>query len=102
MKNVLKAIVLVTLVNCAAGCSSNSLYVGNLKCENRVNPVGIENISPRLSWILESKKRNQDQDAYHILVSDNKENLNKNIGDIWIHIRSALLNRYWLVLMAGN
>lgn len=54
-----------------------------LKCEYSDFPVGIGNISPRLSWILNSDKRNQKQSAYRILVASGKEILDKDIGDLW-------------------
>jgi alpha-L-rhamnosidase len=83
MKSTLGAIVLLSLLGCMTGCKTSSLQVKNLECENLTDPIGIEKITPRLSWKLESNKRNQLQDAYHILVSSNKENVKKNIGDIW-------------------
>ena len=54
-----------------------------LKCEYSINPLCIENKNPRLSWILNSNIRNQYQSAYRILVSSSKENIDKNIGDLW-------------------
>jgi alpha-L-rhamnosidase len=54
-----------------------------LKCEYSDNPLGIENINPRLSWILNSDRRNQKQSAFRILVAGSKENIDRNIGDLW-------------------
>ena len=54
-----------------------------LKCEYSVDPLCIENANPRLSWILSSDIRNQYQSAYRILVSDSKDNIDKNIGNLW-------------------
>ena len=54
-----------------------------LKCEYINNPLGIENINPKLSWILRSDIRNQKQSAYRILVASSEENLKRNIGDLW-------------------
>jgi alpha-L-rhamnosidase len=54
-----------------------------LKCEYSVNPLFIESINPRLSWNLNSDIRSQYQSAYRILVSGSKENIDKNIGDLW-------------------
>ena len=63
-----------------------------LKCEYRINPIGIENNSPMLSWILQSDKRNQQQSAYQILVSTSIEKLNRNTGDLW-NSRKVLTDR---------
>ncbi|MHA1379483.1 MAG: glycoside hydrolase family 78 protein [Candidatus Helarchaeota archaeon] len=56
-----------------------------LRCEYLINPLGIDVLNPRLSWILESTDRSQKQKqtAYHILVASSKEILEQNKGDIW-------------------
>jgi alpha-L-rhamnosidase len=48
-----------------------------------VNPLGIDNVRPRLSWILESGERNQKQTAYRMLVASNEELLSRDSGDLW-------------------
>ncbi|MHA1370988.1 MAG: glycoside hydrolase family 78 protein, partial [Promethearchaeota archaeon] len=51
-----------------------------------VNPVGIDMLKPRLSWILEpgdQDTRGLKQVAYRIGVSSSIENLEKGIFDIW-------------------
>ena len=68
--------------------SKNEINSGNLKasllrCEYLVNPLGIDVITPRLSWIVESSTRAEKQTAYHILVSSSKDLLNENKGDLW-------------------
>ncbi len=42
----------------------------DLKCERRVDPLGIDIPQPRFSWALESGLRNQHQSAYQIVVSE--------------------------------
>ena len=67
-------------------CIQTKTYVikpTELKCEYAENPLGIENPSPELSWMLQSETRNQKQTGYRILVSGNEQNLQKNIGDLW-------------------
>lgn len=54
-----------------------------LRCEFLVNPLGIDNARPRLSWILESDARNQKQTAYRILVASSEELLARDLGDLW-------------------
>jgi alpha-L-rhamnosidase len=46
-----------------------------LKCEYRIDPLGIGERAPRLSWELESESRGQVQSAYRILVAGNGEDL---------------------------
>jgi alpha-L-rhamnosidase len=80
------------LISCAIeslfvlSCANNyeaEIIPAGLKCEYSDNPLGIENINPRLSWILNSEVRDQYQNAYRILVAGSKENIDKNVGDLW-------------------
>jgi alpha-L-rhamnosidase len=54
-----------------------------LKCEYAINPLGIDVLSPRLSWVLESHARKQAQTAYQILVATNLELLHEDAADMW-------------------
>src|ERR1035437_1918954 len=45
------------------------LKVGELKCEYRVTPRGLDTPQPRLSWRLESPERGQRQTAYQVLAA---------------------------------
>jgi len=60
-----------------------SLKVKNLRVEYLVNPLGIDVLKPRLSWIVESSERGQFQTAYQIIVSSSRQKLDNNIGDLW-------------------
>jgi alpha-L-rhamnosidase len=50
---------------------SQSLQVGELRCEYQLNPLGIDARTPRLSWKLSSPTRGVMQSAYEIRVSEN-------------------------------
>lgn len=54
-----------------------------LRCEYRVDPLGIDERAPRLSWALESERRNQMQSAYQILVAANEEDLEAEENLLW-------------------
>ena len=54
-----------------------------LRCEYRVNPLGIDEAQPRLTWRVESGERGQKQTAYQILVASSAAALKKNDGDLW-------------------
>lgn len=71
--------VLLTFIN----CSQNPVSVSVLKCDGRINPLGIEAMNPRLSWVINSNERDTRQSAYQILVADSPKKLKKNIGNIW-------------------
>ncbi len=83
----LKWICLVTLVVVITSCQSksNDITIEDLRTEYRVNPLGIDNTSPRLSWKLQQENpvRGQKQTAYQILVASSLENLKNNTGDVW-------------------
>lgn len=62
---------------------NNQIHPAGLKCESKVNPIGIDAVNPRLSWNLISDQRDQKQTAYQILVCSDKLLLSKDNGDLW-------------------
>ncbi len=61
----------------------SAMTVSRLRCEYKTDPLGIDEASPRLSWVLESNQRGQTQTAYRILVSSSRDHLDLNQGDLW-------------------
>jgi alpha-L-rhamnosidase len=59
------------------------LEIQHLRCEYLVNPLGIDDPAPRLSWVLASNQRGQRQTAYQILVASSSERLSADDGDLW-------------------
>ena len=57
--------------------------VGNLRCEYLPNPLGIDATSPRLSWIITSSRRGEQQTAYQVLVASSAKRLADDQGDLW-------------------
>jgi alpha-L-rhamnosidase len=78
----------------------------NLRCEYRDNPLGIDALKPRLSWVMEERgqgtadrgqenpksliqnqeleiRRGQRQTAYQVLVASTAELLANDQGDLW-------------------
>jgi alpha-L-rhamnosidase len=54
-----------------------------LKCEYRIDPLGIDERAPRLSWELQSESRGQVQSAYRVLVAGNGEDLEAEENLLW-------------------
>jgi len=54
-----------------------------LRCEYRVDPLGVDAVRPRLSWVVRSGRRGQKQTAYHLLVSGSRAKLDRDEGDLW-------------------
>ena len=58
----------------------------DLRCEYRVNPLGLDTPAPRVSWKLEAANpvaRGLGQSAYRILVASSEALLMRNQGDLW-------------------
>ena len=71
--------------------SAQAADVTTLRCEYLVNPLGIDVVKPRLSWVVEEKaeggnlkpERGVRQTAYQILVASSEALLKKDQGDLW-------------------
>lgn len=59
------------------------IQIYSLTCNYLDNPLGVETMSPRLSWKLFSEGTGQWQTSYRILVSTSLEKLHKGEGDLW-------------------
>ena len=86
------------LLGIAAGCAGGpaagpasskaaKITPDNLRCEYRIDPSGLGETRPRLSWILEydkeSKSRGLRQRAYRILVTGSQADLAEDKADLW-------------------
>ena len=60
-----------------------SISVNLLRCESRRQPLGVDDLKPRLSWVIASKERNQKQTAYRVLVASSEKSLEEEQGDLW-------------------
>ena len=68
--------------------SLHAAEVANLRCEYRENPLGIDVVKPRLSWVIEDRDPRSDlrgikQTAYQVLVASSEELLKQDKGDLW-------------------
>ncbi len=64
-------------------CAAFGASVTNLRCEYRVNPIGIDAERPRLSWVIESDRRGEVQIAYRLIVSTHKGEMANDKGTMW-------------------
>lgn len=55
----------------------------NLQCDHLVNPLGIDNAHPRLSWMLDDARQGARQTAYQVVISTDSLGVNNEQGDIW-------------------
>ncbi len=66
--------------------AESALIPMDLRCDYLVNPLGIDDVQPRLSWRLESSQadsRGQSQTAYQILVASRRSLLEQDQADRW-------------------
>ena len=85
LKNLISFFTIAFLLSNFSCNNPSAVILVDLKCEYRTNPLGIDNIAPRLSWSLVDRiqTRGQIQTAYQILVASTIKNLDSNIGDVW-------------------
>jgi len=62
---------------------STTIRVAKLRCEYLINPLGIDEKKPRLSWIVESNRRGTYQSAWHVRVASCTELLASGKADLW-------------------
>ena len=61
--------------------------LSNLRCENQENPIGIDAMKPRLSWLMQSLAHGQRQRAYRVLVASSEALLQQGEGALRVHLR---------------
>ncbi len=72
------------LILCAAvGAQLHAAKTVDLRCEYVVNPLGIDEATPQLSWRMESEARGEQQTAYRVLVASSEALLAQHKGDLW-------------------
>lgn len=59
------------------------LTPAGLRTEYLENPLGIDGHPPRLSWVVESTERNQQQTAYQVVVASDQTQLAGDKGYLW-------------------
>ncbi|TCO28851.1 alpha-L-rhamnosidase [Pedobacter psychrotolerans] len=65
------------------GISPVAAQPSALKCEYLINPIGIDNASPRLSWLMLDNRKGAFQQAYRILVGTDSIQLINKTGIVW-------------------
>ncbi len=78
------SLVACVLFSCQKQTDISSSHIQNMKCEYLDNPLGIDKLSPRLSWQIKSDGiRGEKQTAYRIIVASTPEKLRKGNPDLW-------------------
>ena len=66
-----------------ASAAESPATAEHLRCEYRVDPLGIDVVKPRLSWEMRDARRGAKQTAYQVLVASTPEKLADDDGDLW-------------------
>jgi alpha-L-rhamnosidase len=80
VKRILTFCVMIVVFGFAADAWAAPVH---LRCEYMVNPLGIDQTSPRLSWRSSNSERNWKQAAFEILVASTPERLSAGNSDVW-------------------
>ena len=59
------------------------LTLSELRCEYAVDPLGIDVVRPRLSWIATAEGRGQVQTAYQVLAGTTRDGVERCEADLW-------------------
>lgn len=114
----LRLIALLNLMLITAMTLMASVKVTSLRTDYKVNPIGIDNPVPRLSWIIQSDQENTMQESYEIRAALSSADLAKKKKQIWysekvsssqsIHIRyegrplNSFQRVYWQVRVVDS
>jgi alpha-L-rhamnosidase len=88
-KEILRTISLVCVLACflpatrLAQGAEGPAAPANLRCEYLSNPLGIDVLQPRFSWVLEHFARGEVQTDYQVLVATHADSLKQDAGDQW-------------------
>lgn len=76
------SLLLITGVNYHSSAAKR-ITVGELKCENLISPIAIDNTSPHFSWKMFSDENAASITAYQIIVASEPGKLNEKSADLW-------------------
>ncbi|MFG6416168.1 family 78 glycoside hydrolase catalytic domain [Roseateles sp. DC23W] len=62
---------------------SQAVNIQQLRCEYLVEPLGIDEPHPRLSWLMLAERRGARQQAWRVLVASSASRLHAGEGDLW-------------------
>lgn len=85
MKNtILFIFTLILLVSCKNKDTDRTrIQIEKVSVNYFNNPLGIDDLTPRISWVMYSEGRNKKQSAYQIKVADSKEGLDEERNLLW-------------------
>lgn len=61
----------------------NKISISRLGCNYLVEPLGIDDAEPKLSWEMNDIRRGACQTSYQVLVASSLKKLSRDKGDLW-------------------
>ena len=83
MRNVVRYVLLSVLCLSGTAMFAAGVTVSDLRTEYATNPLGLETQHPRLSWMIHSSQRSENQTAYEVLAASSREQLQPGKADLW-------------------
>ncbi|RKN78670.1 alpha-L-rhamnosidase [Ulvibacterium marinum] len=83
LKTLLPSFIFLLLISCTDTDLTKGIIIDTVTVEYLDNPLGIDNPTPRISWVMSSKGKNKKQSAYRIKVATSEEALEKESGLLW-------------------
>lgn len=77
------SVIIISIGQIALANDNKSLKVVDLRCEYLHNPLGLDVEKPRFSWIIKSKSRAVEQQAYRIIVAGSQIDLKNPKSLLW-------------------
>jgi alpha-L-rhamnosidase len=76
-------LILVVVAGGAFGQARGTPAVAGLRCEGRVDPLGVDATAPAFSWVAAAKHNGQRQTACQVIVASKPELLGEGKADLW-------------------
>jgi len=74
---------LLLLACVSTAFAAGTLSVTDLRCEDLVNPIGVDTAKPRLSWRMQADHNGAAQNAYRVLCATSPRLLREGAADLW-------------------
>ena len=85
LPSILAASVLLSAITLHAATAKTPMQVSEIRCEYKLNPLGVDRRAPRFSWKLTDADDTpgQCQTAYRVIVASDRRKLDRDKGDLW-------------------
>ncbi|WP_448635589.1 glycoside hydrolase family 78 protein [Pedobacter panaciterrae] len=77
MKFLYSFLLMLFTISMAEKAYSNEVKPSGLQCEHLINPIGVDLLNPRLSWMMTDTRQGAKQTAYRIIVGKDSSEVAK-------------------------